>query len=320
MTCYKPLQAYRSIFKDRSGKNGIIFRKDSSYLPFSDFMLPCGRCIGCRIDRSRQWAARCVHEASLHECNSFITLTYADEHLPPLGSLVKSHFQKFMKRLRDRVFHYYSDLGMEPPVIRYYHCGEYGEQFARPHYHACIFGFDFPDKIIWRVSPSGSNLYRSALLEDLWKFGHSSVGDVTFESAAYVARYVLKKFNGDLANYHYGVVCKDSGEYLGKLQPEYTTMSRRPGIGRDWYDQFKSDIYNEDRLVLSDGQIMRPPRYYDNLFEIEYPSDFANLKARRIKRAKSPEVAMHSTPERLAVREECQSRSVNRLIRSLEIL
>lgn len=320
MPCYKPLQAYRSLFRNASGKNAVIFKKDGSYLPYSDFKLPCGRCIGCRIDRSRQWAARCIHEAHLHEANSFITLTYSDEHLPHLGSLVKSDFQKFMKRFRISLERYYDCLGLQCPKIRYYQCGEYGERYARPHFHACIFGFDFPDKYEWENSPSGFQLYRSDFLESLWKFGYCSVGDVTFESAAYVARYILKKFNGDLADYHYAVVSEDTGEVLGQLQPEYTTMSRRPGIGKDWYDIYWKDVYPEDRLVLPSGKIMRPPRYYDNLFEIEYPSDFAILKERRVKRARSPEVSVHSTAERLAVREECQQKSLSRLIRNLEIL
>lgn len=318
MTCFRPLQAYRSLVKNVSGKNAITFDSREA-IPFSDLNLPCGRCIGCRIDRSRQWAARCVHEAQLHSSNAFITLTYDDLHLPKLGSLRKSDFQNFMKRLRKQFFSYYAD-DFNYSKIRYYMCGEYGERFSRPHFHACIFGFDFPDKYIWKESPSGSKLYRSPFLESIWTFGHSSVGDVTFESAAYVARYILKKFNGELAHYFYGVVDEDSGEYLGQLQPEYTTMSRRPGIGKDWLDLYLKDVYPHDRLVLPDGKIMKPPRYYDNLFEIEYPDDFAKLKDERVKRASNPVFSAHVTPARLRDREVCQEKSISRLVRSLEIL
>ena len=103
MACYYPLKGYRArAVNPKTGKRSIVF--DSS-LGFMDMPVEfaCGQCIGCRIERSRQWAIRCVHEAQLYEANCFITLTYAPEHLPKNGSLVLEHFQKFMKRLRKRV-------------------------------------------------------------------------------------------------------------------------------------------------------------------------------------------------------------------------
>ena len=193
--------------------------------------LPCGQCIGCRLERSRQWAMRCVHEASMHDDNCFITLTYNPENLPPDCGLIKSDFQKFMKRYR-RAF-----PGKE---IRFYHCGEYGDANNRPHYHAVIFGHNFDDWMYLFDSPSGEPIYTSPTLERIWGHGFVTVGSVTFESAAYVARYVMKKINGPLKEKidektdlkHYERVNAFTGEII-EVMPEYSTMSRRPS-DRDW--------------------------------------------------------------------------------------
>ena len=180
MTCYHPWLACRG----HGEKLGRYVPFNSQWaIPGTEIWLPCGQCIGCRLQRSREWAARCVFEASRHEHNSFITLTYAPECLPEDGSLHYEHFQKFIKRLRKRLWRYEDDL-----KVRFFMCGEYGEQFSRPHYHAIIFGYDFPDKVFWSRN-NGYPLYRSRMLEELWPFGYCTVGDVTFESAAYVARY-----------------------------------------------------------------------------------------------------------------------------------
>ncbi len=296
MPCYHPLDAGR----DRAGKITFDSRKTVGF----SMKLPCGQCRGCRLERSRQWAMRCVHEASLYEDNCFITLTYSDEFLPLDGSLVKKHFQDFMKRLRARFCE---------RRIRFFHCGEYGAKYRRPHYHACLFNFDFADKQMFKVS-NGHRLYTSDDLALCWPFGISSVGALTFESAAYVARYIMKKITGDAADDHYRGVHSETGE-LTALLPEYTTMSRRPGIGRDWYERFRGDVYPGDDVVLR-GRSMRPPRYYDCLYELEEPEDFARIKAERVRagyRAKDD-----CTPERLAVRERCQELSEERLIRSVE--
>lgn len=194
MPCYHPLDAWRPI--DASFSKKLIFTYSPKFCGSvePDLKVPCGRCIGCRLERSRQWAIRCVHEASLHKDNCFITLTYNDENLPADRGLHYEHFQLFMKRFRKAI---------APAKIRFYMCGEYGEDLGRPHFHACIFGFDFPDRKLWRKSGAKSNLYRSAMLEQLWTFGYSSVGDVNFESAAYVARYIMKKISGEAAESHY---------------------------------------------------------------------------------------------------------------------
>ena len=180
MSCFRPLQAFKSPFLNpTSGKSVIMF----SSLSFDDIRidLPCGQCIGCRLERSRQWAMRCFHEASLHDRNCFITLTYNDKFLPKDRSLYYPHFQKFMKRLRKK----FGD------GIKFYMCGEYGDQFGRPHFHACIFNHDFSDKVFWKYSSASNKfgrkgaqipLYRSNDLEELWScpktglsYGYSSI-------------------------------------------------------------------------------------------------------------------------------------------------
>lgn len=241
-----------------------------------------------------------MHESSLYSRNCFITLTYNPESLPKDGSLNLRHFQLFLKRLRKKFGN----------GIRFFHCGEYGEKNFRPHYHACIFNFDFDDKVLWK-SNNGVKLYTSQNLDDLWSdpdtgrsLGFTTVGDVTFESAAYVARYITKKINGDKAPEH----------YQGK-KPEYITMSRRPGIGRGWYEKFKSDCYPSDFLV-HDGKKMKPPKFYDRCFEIDSPEEFALIKLNR--ELKTKVAAADNTPDRLKVKEIVKKSHFKQLKRTYE--
>ncbi len=243
-----------------------------------------------------------MHEASLHTLNCFITLTYSDVFLPPGGTLVRSDFQKFMKRLRKR----YSDVR-----IRFYQCGEYGEVNGRPHFHALLFGFDFPDKYPWS-DRKGYPVWRSASLEALWPFGQSEVGSCTFESAAYVARYITKKVTGAGAADYYRSVDSDSGEIFDRI-PEYTTMSRRPGIGRVWIDRFMDDVYPSDEVIVR-GKRCKPPRYYDVQFEALRPDSAEAVFAKRnAERCREDE-----TPERLLVREVCANARVSHFSREVK--
>lgn len=259
MPCYNPLKGYRSRTLNASGKRSIVFNLREGYVD-QPIEVPCGQCIGCRLERSRQWAVRCVHEASLYEKNCFVTLTYSDDKLPSDGSLHFNHFQKFMKRLR----RFYADSR-----IRFFHCGEYGEQYARPHYHCCLFNFDFDDKKIWKKTEVGNVLYTSEKLNSLWGYGYCIIGNVTFESAAYVARYITKKITGKDAEQHYKGRC-----------PEYITMSRRPGIGKGWFDKWKSDTYPSDSIFVR-GRLVRPPKFYDACYDIEHPDQMRSIKNRR---------------------------------------
>ena len=303
MPCYYPLDGYRSRTKNASGKRSIVFNPSQGFRD-QPLKVPCGQCIGCRLERSRQWAIRCVHEASLHENNSFLTLTYNPQNLPEGGTLVVADFQNFMKRLRKSVGH----------KIRFFHCGEYGESTRRPHYHAIIFGHDFKDKQLHKTI-NENNLYTSNTLNKLWPLGHALIGDVTFESAAYVARYCTKKITGAKALEHYTDIDYSTGEIINERKPEYTTMSRRPGIGKAWLEKFRDDIFPDDFVVLA-GKKLRPPNYYLNQYEVTNPEEHQKIKAKR-KRAGELNKS-ENTWMRLRVREEIQNYKYNKLIRNLE--
>ncbi len=248
MACLSPLDGWLSRKRTKTGKRSVVFKLPDAYQDMP-VQIPCGRCTGCRLEKSRQWAMRCMHEAELHDANSFITLTYANEHLPPGGTLVKSHFQKFMKRLRAR---------NNEHTIRFYQCGEYGERHDRPHYHALLFGHDFPDKE-YLTSRGAHHVYTSPTLEELWPFGLSETGSVTFESAAYVARYITKKYDNPRQPE------KEQQHYHGRIK-EYATMSRRPGIGKAWFDKYGKEVYDHDSVIINAKEV-RPPKYYDKLLE-----------------------------------------------------
>lgn len=210
----------------------------------------------------------------------FLTLTYRDKNLPEHGSLKLEHFQKFMKKLRKHAWE------TERKKIRFFHCGEYGTLFQRPHYHALIFGYRFPDLQLWKQK-KGIKLYRAPALDSgktpLWQYGFSTVGDVTYESAGYTARYILKKVNGKSANDHYQVINKETGEVIGSRQKEYITMSRRPGIGANWLKKYETDVYPADRLIVKENFETRPPKYYDYLYEIINKKEMDKIKEKRLK-------------------------------------
>lgn len=239
MPCYHPIPAWFGKVRNALGKRPIVFNPGNGYVD-KPLQVPCGRCIGCQLERSRQWAMRCMHEAKLYDENCFVTLTY--EKLPPGGSLVPKHMVDFLKRLR---FHYGNR------AIRYIQCGEYGEMLSRPHHHAILFNLDFPDKRA-HGGDGDCKTYVSESLDKLWSHGYCVIGSATFESAGYIARYALKKVVGQRA----------ASWYNGRV-PEYMTMSRRPGIGFGHVVRHGRDIYPSDECVVR-GVACRPPRYYDD--------------------------------------------------------
>lgn len=245
-----------------------------------------------------------MHEASLYENNCFLTLTYRTEDLPPGGSLRKKDFQDFMKRLRKAYTGH---------RIRYFHCGEYGDELSRPHYHACLFNFDFADKRFFKET-NGQRLYVSEELERLWPFGFSLIGSVTFESAAYVARYIMKKVTGTRSKEHYERVDKSTGEVF-ELEREYTTMSRRPGIGKDWLRQYIGEVFPNDEVVVR-GRLMKPPRFYDEIYEVMDPEGFERLKRQR--KQLGVNNWRDQTDDRLKVRETVKKAQVGFLKRGFE--
>ncbi len=302
MACFHPISGYRA----RSGR--VVFSRKES-LAGIKATIPCGQCIGCRLERSRQWAVRCVHEASMYADNCFITLTYNDVNLPIDGSLEKKDYQDFMKRLRRDV---------EPRKIRYYHCGEYGDRTRRPHYHAILFNIDFADKILFK-QVNGQNLYTSKYLEEKWEKGFATVGDVTFESAAYVARYIMKKITGTRARDHYVNADPDTGE-INWLEPEYTTMSRGGrgkglgGIGASWFEKYESDVYPDDFISMR-GKEFKPPKFYDSQYEITEPEKMEIIKDGRMARLAGHRKDL--TPERLRDREVVKKAQLAMLKRNL---
>jgi hypothetical protein len=278
MACPNPIPGWFSKNVNPSGKRSVVFNLRDGILDLP-VQVPCGKCIHCRLDKAQAWAVRMTHEASLHTENSFITLTYSDENLPKDLGLSVRDTQLFLKKLRKKI---------SPKKIRYFLCGEYGSETFRPHYHAIIFGHDFKDKILFD-NKNGHKIYVSEQLDKLWNKGFSTIGDVSFDSAGYVARYATKKILGPSAK-----------DYYGDLQPEFSNMSKRPyGIGEEWFRKYYKDVYPDDFVVMN-GRKIQPPRYYDKLLEIIDPELSRLVKAGRIRAQKEKQKNIDSQPSKLS--------------------
>lgn len=219
--------------------------------------LKCGQCMECRLAYSREWAIRITHEAATHDRNCFLTLTYDDVCLPLYGQLVKRDLQLFFKRLRKCGFKF-----------RYVACGEYGELRRRPHFHVALFGVDFSeDRIEYGSGIRGDKIYVSRVLGSVWAksvfpFGHT-IGSLTFESAAYIARYITKRVTGIGASPLPLAADPDSGE-LVMPNPEFLLCSK--GIGKGWFrDFFFTDVFPHARVITAQGSPAPVPRYYKSL-------------------------------------------------------
>ena len=304
MACYTPLQAWYSKEINTSGKRSLVFTHIYALEPDNPITIACGQCIGCRLEKSRQWAIRCIHESSLYEDNCFITLTFSPGVLQKREnpwSIDVRDYQLFMKKLRKKY----------GKGIRFFHCGEYGEKGGRPHYHALLFNFDFKDKELWKIE-NNQRYYISNELNNLWGKGHCVIGNVTFESAAYVARYVMKKVNGEEKDAHYQWADSETGEVF-PLKPEYVTMSRRPGIVKKWYDKYHSDLYPKDYITVN-GKKCRPPKYYDNILKEANPISFDKIHEARQEKILDRQDEL--TPSRLKIKEQIANRKLDRLLRS----
>lgn len=320
MPCYYPRNVVRSkrVCHPKTGKPVVFFKKSAEknfrfwtsskahfkfYRP-EVFQIPgCKpKCVGCQEDYSRAWAVRCWHESMKHDANCFITLTFNDSYVPK-GGLDHRWFQLFMKRFRRFLA---GSVGASSRSIKFFMAGEYGSLNFRPHFHACIFGYDFPDRVLW-TKRDDVNLYTSDLLSKLWSdprsgdsYGFSSVGDVSFASAAYIARYCAKKAGG--------------AAVAAGLPSEYVRMSLKPGIGKTWIESYKDSVYPDDAVSLGEGVHCKVPRYYDKYIELTDPTYFATLKSNRKASAlASPD----NTPERLKVREKIKKAQLKQLTRSL---
>lgn len=316
MACYSPLHGFKGEVTPE-GKRPIVWKRSESD-GGERCQLPCGKCLGCRMTYAKGWAIRCMHERQMHEDSCFVTLTFDEKHLPPggfckrcdadmpEGSVHVCHVQLFMKRLRK-----------ECGRVRYFFAGEYGGKFGRPHYHGLLFGLDFPDKVL-KSQRMGNCLYESAVLGKLWPFGFHSIGDVSFKSASYVARYCTKKATEVATSETYRDA--DAGERFlvdkrsGLLKrAEFTVMSRRPGIGASWFDRFESDVFPSDEVIFN-GQRMRPPRFYDNLLDKHDPDLLESLKLVRAQRVDF----VDNTQERLDVKQEVALANLKHFKRTLE--
>ncbi len=309
MTCYSPIHGFKGPVNE-NGKNPIIFKAPHGSI---EQVVPCGNCVGCRLDYSRMWAIRCVHESQMYENNCFLTMTYADEHMPKDGNLEIRDFQLFMKKLRKK----------HGEGIRFFHAGEYGTDYGRPHYHTLLFNHWFKDSKEVSMR-DGNPVYQSVEMQKLWPQGFHSIGSVTMASASYTARYCLKKAEGyiEVVRDKKGKAVKDQrgrryqvNNRTGEIRvAEYTNMSRNPGIGNEWYKRFKGDVYPFDEVIM-DGQKHRVPRYYDNLLDKENPEMLESLKIKREENLSSYE---ERSDRRLLVKEEVKKASIKTLKRSLK--
>lgn len=337
MPCYHPLTALQP-----TGGGPLLFPQREHLYLYNDYRtldIPCGQCHGCRLERSRDWATRCMHEAQTHKYNSFITLTYNNDNLPENNNLIYRDFQLFMKRLRKAlgkevpimpdsthipaILH--SRHGDSPhtpghtifkvtPQLKFYMAGEYGDQFGRPHYHACLFGVDFSDKVYHRQTQAGSKIYTSKTLDKLWKLGYTSIGDVTFESAAYIARYIMSKQTGDGDKNNYNIIDLETGEIITQKK-EFNNMSRRQGIGKTWLKRYTADVYTTGKVIVR-GHASNPPKYYDRIFKDIDRLAFEGLQYARLVEAMSR--AADNTDERLAVKEQVSLAKTSQLKRKLQ--
>lgn len=229
MTCFYPIDCWRSRTPNESGKRSIVFRRADGYEEMA-LQVPCGKCAGCAADKAMTWAIRSYHESTLHGQNCFLTLTYNDDCLPDDQRIDKRHLQGFFKRLRHHV------------KFRYYACGEYGDKTCRPHYHAAIFGADFLAKSV----DLGGGCYTNQLLVDTWGFGNVMAAEFNMSTACYVAGYVGKKIG------------KEDGFHV---------MSK--GIGFNWLNRYYDDLARTGSVVIEGRELPIPMSYINKFEKID---------------------------------------------------
>lgn len=358
MPCYRPLDAFQCV------DGVVVFSEQRKHDVVRRLTLACGQCIGCRLERSRQWAVRCMHEKQMHTSACFITVTYSDDQIPEGHELRHEDWQAFAKRLRQHIerehirsitsqlkltntrkgFFAHSDkpavdknspsneidqkkgffrfpksqkfkINFRHTNLRFYMAGEYGEQTKRPHYHAAIFGYDFPDKKHWRQTRGGP-LYTSTRLDKLWRKGFTTIGELTFESAAYIARYITSKISGTSpeakakakAKYEY---IDEHGE-IKQRKKEYNRMSLRPAIGATWLQKYTADVYPEG-IVIARGHKSTAPRYYDKKYADAQPLNYEDMKW--LRQLEGEKRSDDNTPERLRDKEKVKLAAITTLRR-----
>ncbi|UDN67630.1 replication initiator protein [robinz microvirus RP_77] len=299
MGCDFPVKAYRTGNVLPSGKAELSFNIanwKSSTFPLT---IPCNNCTGCRLERARQWMIRIVHETKQHAQNSFITLTYSNEHVPESFGLDLRHLQLFMKKLR-----------RYRGPCRFFACGEYGDQNLRPHFHAIIFGLDFPDKKLWKTNERGDPIWQSEILSKIWGMGFATTQLAVPESIAYVARYSVKKLKDETKPEKYYRCSPVDGAWY-QVRPEFGTMSKKPGIGSDHFDRFRSDLFPSGTVVV-DGREQTLPRYYFNKLS-EEEKQFISRRSRDA----ALTYREHTTTERRWARVAVRDARISKLKRTL---
>lgn len=327
MACYRPNTGYKVLNKI-TGKIEVVFGRNkitNDMTLLSEVELPCGKCQGCRLAKSAEWAMRCQLESGYYLDNYFLTLTYDDAHLPirdhvsldkstgevliesENAVLVPEHMTKFLKDLRRYYEYHYNHTG-----IRYFLAGEYGEKTLRPHYHMIVFNLPIFDLKLYKESFSGNNLYNSVILNHIWGKGYVAIGNVTYESCAYVARYTTKKIG----------INKD--DYLAKgLEPEFVRMSRRPGIGYQYFKDNEEKIKKNDNIILKRGDnavSFKPSRYFDTHFLDEDEQYQVKMKRMRVAEL-SEKIEMSGTDldrsEYLKIKEQAKDREFKSVRRDI---
>lgn len=303
MPCYKPWLRYRLA----NGELSSVERGDV----VSTVTIPCGWCVGCRLEKAQEWAIRILHEVKLygpHRC-CWPTLTYDAEHLPPGGSLVKEDPIRFIDAIRKRL-----RRAGEVCDVRYFGSGEYGLKLFRPHYHVCLMGFRPDDLREAPKSRRGSDQMVSDMLTEIWGKGRVTVGELNEKSAGYTARYSMKKVYGKEAIEYYARVDPETGEVF-HLLPEFAFMSTRPAIGKRWAERFESDFFvGSDGMVVVNGREVKAPRYYLRKWAERNPEAAEDLKLLRLRRAQLR--FSDNTDERLAVKEVVKLAQIRALSRS----
>lgn len=264
--CTRKIQAWRGRGDDGFPKIVFTPREGFHDLPVQ---LPCGKCPDCQSRKRGEWAARMAFEAREHDATSFVTLTYDEHHVPEDYGLEVRDWQLFAKRLRKKFGRF-----------RYFTVGEYGGRGLRPHFHAVVYGLDFArDREFWKLTPEGYPLYRSKALTDTWAKGDAVIGTFTPQAASYVAKYVQK---GDQRGKTLVRVDPVTGQ-CWDVRAEFATMSRRPGIGRGYFDAWRREVYQHDSVVV-DGAERPVPRYYDRLLKDADPEAYEDVLSSRRKR------------------------------------
>lgn len=308
MGCDSPIQAFRAgTINPATGKRPLQFTRQGSFSGVR-MGIPCGKCTGCRLEHSRRWAVRLMHENKMHKFSEFITLTYRNEDLPEVGTLVPSHLQAFHKRLHNRLL-YERGYG-----IRYYACGEYGDENKRPHYHSILFSAWFADRKLYGYS-NGNPIYTSELLDEIWGLGSCKIAAVTFETCAYVARYVTKKVDGKQREAgHYQVYDYDG--VVHERVPEFSVMSRRPGIGAPYLAKYGKEIMTHDSVIVN-GREVPSVRYYDLWIEKNFPGKIELIKKRRHRKMMLAPWLERVSPDRRRVKEILRIKALKEKVRRL---